>query len=92
MKLIDLLKVIPDEYGIGLAYDNNGSPEFVFGNNKYDAITELAYKKRFIKEQVENMNVCSVRPYANVQCSDTQLLERDVPPLYVKPGIIMDIE
>lgn len=90
MKLIDLLSYIPDECEIGLARFDDGVP--ISYGNKSEAIQSVAYKYRLIKEQVENMDVRSVYPAAYVQGADTQLFERDVPPIYVKPEIIIEIE
>lgn len=90
MKLIDLLNCIPEECEIGLMRCNNGF--FISSGLKTVAIEGFAYKNKLIKEQVENMDVDSIYPCASVQCDNAQLFERGVPPLDVKPEIIIEIE
>lgn len=88
MKLIDLLSYIPDECKIGIAsYGEQGVIDY-----KYDAITCFAYRYKLTNEQVENMNVSSIYPCASVQCSEEYVFENDIPSLYVKPQIIIEIE
>lgn len=88
MKLIDLLHYIPDECEIGIVYGG-----FSFYGNKGDAIAEVAYKYRLIKEQVENMDVSNVYPGTYVQCKEAHLFEKnETPPLCIKPQIIIEIE
>lgn len=90
MKLIDLLSYIPSGCEIGLVHvDDRLSASY---GNKYAVIAGFAYKNKLIKEQVENMDVDNIYPCASVQCNSTQLFERDVTPLVVKPEIIIAIE
>lgn len=93
MKLIDLLNYVPDECEIGLVRSEDQQHGVI--GDKYDAITRFAYRNRLIKEQVENMDVRHISPAAYAQRDSTdsiQLFERDVLPLYVKSGIIIEIE
>lgn len=89
MKLIDLLNYIPDECEIGIVC---GGFSISYGN-KWDAIAQVAYKYKLIKEQVENMDVSSVYPCTYVQCKEAHLFEKnETPPLCIKPQIIIEIE
>lgn len=90
MKLIDLLNYIPDECKICLAGHREQRHGVV--DYKYDAITRFAYRYKLINEQVENMDVISIFPCACVQCSEEYVFKNDIPSLYVKPQIIIEIE
>lgn len=90
MKLIDLLSYIPDECKICLA--GHGEQRHGVADYKYDAITRFAYRYKLINEQVENMDVISISPCACVQCSEEYVFKNDIPSLYVKPQIIIEIE
>lgn len=63
MKLKELLEVIPDNYEIGLANFDKDNGIIVYGT-KADAIQKFAEKEKFIKEQVEGMNVIAIHPIA----------------------------
>ena len=90
MKLKDLLEVIPDDCEIGLIpWDNGFSVSY---GNKAEAIEKLAYRYKLIKEQVENMDARSIYSGACVQCNNVEMFNRDVPPLDVKPEVIIEIE
>lgn len=90
MKLKELLEVIPDDCEIGLIpWDNGFSVSY---GNKAEAIEKLAYRYKLIKEQVENMDVRSIYSGACVQCNNVELFNRDVPPLDVKPEVVIEIE
>lgn len=90
MKLIDLLSVIPDECKICLERPEDQRHGVI--GYKHDAIARFAYRNRLIKEQVENMDVSCVYPCANARCAEELLLEDDIPPLYVVPAVIIEIE
>lgn len=90
MKLIDLLKFIPDECEIGLVRFDGGFP--ISHGNKSEAMEGVAYKYRLIKEQVENMDVRSIYSGACFQGYNVELFERDVPPFDVKPEVVIEIE
>ena len=90
MILIDLLNYIPDECEIGLVRFDGGFS--ISHGNKSEAMEGVAYKYRLIKEQVENMDVRSIYSGACVQCNNVEMFNRDVPPLDVKPEVVIEIE
>lgn len=90
MKLIDLLSYIPDECKIVLS--SPGEQRHGVIDYKYDAIARFAYRYKLTRDQVKNMNVSSIYPCACVQCSEEYVFENDIPSLYVKPQIIIEIE
>lgn len=90
MKLIDLLSYIPDECKIGLA--SPGEQRHGVIDYKYDAIARFAYRYKLTRDQVKNMDVSRIYPCAYVQCSGEYVFENDIPSLYVKPQIIIEIE
>lgn len=90
MKLISLLKIIPDECTIRLASFEDCCVGDV--GTKDDVIAKFASRNKLSKKQVESMNVYSVCPCAYVQCEEAHLFVTETPPLYVKPQIIIEIE
>ena len=92
MKLIDLLSVIPDECEICLTRPDVWDKRDV--GNKDEAIARFAYRNRLVKEQVENFDVYRAYPCSLVHapCGEVRLFEDEVPPFYVKPEIIIEIE
>lgn len=92
MKLIDLLDVIPDECEICLARPEDWRNRYA--GNKDEAIARFAYKNRFVKEQVENLDVYRAYPCSlvHVPGGEVHLFDDDVPPFHVKPEIIIEIE
>lgn len=62
MKLKELLKVIPDNYLIGLMdSDPDSYATLVFGNKK-DVIFGYGQRSRLLPEQVKNLNVIALHP------------------------------
>lgn len=90
MKLIDLLNYIPDECKIVLAMF--GEQRHGVIDYKYDAIVRFAYRHKLTEDQVKNMDVSSIYPCACVQCSEEYVFNNDIPSLYVKPQIVIEIE
>ena len=90
MKLIDLLRVIPDKCKIGIARPEDQRHGVIA--DKDDAIAQFAYRNRLIKEQVENMDVSRAYPCSSVQCAEELLFENDIPSLHVTPIVIIEIE
>lgn len=75
MKLIDLLSVIPDDCEVSLSWPDD--KDIGTERMRDDAIAEFAYRNRLIKEQVENMDVVSIKPCSHVQCDGAYLFGDD---------------
>lgn len=90
MKLIDLLKIIPDECKIVLA--RCGEQRHGVIDYKCDTIVRFASRYKLTEDQVKNMDVSSIYPCACVQCSEEYVFVNGIPSLYVKPQIIIEIE
>lgn len=90
MKLIDLLSVIPDECEVSLSWpdDNDIGTELM----RDGAIAEFAYRNRLIKEQVENMDVVSIKPCSHVQCDGMYLFDDDSIPFNISRVLVIEIE
>jgi hypothetical protein len=91
MKLKELLEVIPDEFEIGLTSYDEWVCTFVYGK-KDDAILSFAIKKKFIKEQVENMDVMSIHPCAYVQCLGQNVYNGDELPFHINPQLLIELK
>lgn len=90
MKLKELLEVIPDNCEIGLIpWDNGFSVSY---GTKYEAIEQVAYRYKLIREQVENMDVIHVYSGVNVEANNVECLSRATYPLDVIPELIVEIE
>lgn len=90
MKLIDLLKIIPDECKIVLT--KYGEQRHGVIDYKCDTIVRFASRYKLTEDQVKNMDVSSIYPCACVQCSEEYVFVNGIPSLYVKPQIIIEIE
>lgn len=62
MKLKELLEIIPDDYVIGLVDFSEFGCKMPFGNNHEEVIKSFAEHKKFIPEQVENLEVIAIHP------------------------------
>nr|DAG29307.1 MAG TPA: hypothetical protein [Caudoviricetes sp.] len=90
MKLKELLEVIPDDCEIGLILWDNGFS--VSYGTKYEAIEQVAYRYKLIREQVKNMDVKHVYSGVNVKANNVERLARVTYPLDVIPELIIEIE
>lgn len=90
MKLINLLDVIPDECEISLTRPDD--MEIGDEGPKYEAIARFAYPNRLIKEQVENMDVVSIKPCLHVQCDSRYLFDDDYIPFNASRVLAIEIE
>lgn len=90
MKLIDLLDVIPDECEISLSRPDD--MEIGDEGSKYEAIARFAYQNRLIKEQVENMDVVSIKPCSHAQCDGAYLFDDDYISFNVSRVLVIEIE
>lgn len=90
MKLRKLLKLIPDEYKIGIT-DYEEENMFVSYGAKEEAVTNFAQKTALTKEMIEDMRVATVSPCARVYCVDQHLFCDTEPPLNVEPQLYIEI-
>ena len=90
MKLKKLLKLIPDEYKIGIT-DYGEEIMFVSYGTKEEAITNLAQKTTLAKEEIEDMEVATVSPCARVYCVDQHVFCDTEPPLHVEPRLYIEV-
>lgn len=90
MKLVDLLRVIPDDYKIALL--NHDDTRNGGMGTKNEAIEEFARQKRLVKEQVvNNSDVFKVYPCSYVQCDGAYAFGDNDIPLNVSGMIIIEI-
>ena len=90
MKLKKLLKLIPDEYKIGLT-DYEGNVMLVSYGTKEEAVMNFAQKTTLTKETVEDMRVATISPCARVNCVDLHVFCDTEPPLNVEPQLYIEI-
>lgn len=91
MKLKELLEIIPDNYEIGLADFDKDSGIIVYGT-KEDAIQKFAEKEKFIKEQVEGMNVIAIHPGATAYLpTGVKLFGDDMIDFHIKTQLTIEI-
>ena len=90
MKLRKLLKLIPDEYKIGIT-DYEEENMFVSYGTKEEAVTNFAQKTALTKEMSEDMRGATVRPCARVYCVDQHLFCDTDPPLNVEPQLYIEV-
>ena len=64
MKLKEFLKVIPDNYLIGLMDSDPDSYAILVFGNKKDVIFGYGQRSRLLPEQVKNLNVIALHPGA----------------------------
>ena len=91
MKLRKLLKLIPDEYKIGIT-DYGEEIMFVSYGTKEEAVTNFAQKTALTKEMIEDMRVATVSPCARVYCVDQHLFCDTEPPLNVEPQLYIEVK
>lgn len=91
MKLKDLLTVVPKDYEIGLAGFDNDIYTITYGI-KEDVIYSFALKYKMTYGQVEDMNVISIYPCANVCCNESHMYLNDITPLHVKTHMLIKIQ
>ena len=90
MKLKKLLKLIPDEYKIGIT-DYEEENMFVSYGTKEEAVANFAQKTTLTKEAVEDMSVATVSPCARVYCVDQYVFCDTEPPLNVEPQLYIEV-
>lgn len=90
MKLKKLLKLIPDEYKIGITDYEEGNM-FVSYGAKEEAVANFAQKATLTKEAIEDMRVATVSPCARVYCVDQHVFCDTEPPLNVEPQLYIEV-
>ena len=90
MKLKKLLKLIPDEYKIGIT-DYAEEVMFVSYGTKEEAVANFAQKTTLTKEAVEDMMVATVSPCARVYCVDQHVFCDIEPPINVEPQLYIEV-
>lgn len=90
MKLRKLLKLIPDEYKIGIT-DYGEEIMFVSYGTKEEAVTNFAQKTALTREMIEDMRVATVSPCARVYCVDQHVFCDTDPPFNVEPQLYIEV-
>lgn len=90
MKLRELLKVIPDEYEIGIAGSDKNIYTITYGNQE-EAIMGFAKSSTYTKEQIEDMEVIAIYPCTNVSCKELHMYADDITPLHIKTQLIIRV-
>lgn len=100
MKLSELLEVIPDNCKIGLADFSEFGCKIPFGNNHEEVIKSFAEHKKFIPEQVENLEVIAIHPGtsaylpSNVHTygeDNVHTYGEDIVDFYIKTHLLIEI-
>ena len=90
MKLKKLLKLIPDEYKIGIT-DYEEDNMFVSYGTKEEAVANFAKKTTLAREAIEDMRVATISPCARVYCVDQHVFCDTEPPLNVEPQLYIEV-
>ena len=90
MKLRKLLKLIPDEYKIGIT-DYEEENMFVSYGTKEEAVMNFAQKTALTKEAIGDMRVATISPCVRVYCVDQHLFCDTEPPLNVEPQLYIEV-
>lgn len=90
MKLKKLLKLIPDEYKIGIT-DYEEENMFVSYGTKEEAVANFAQKTALTKEAIGDMRVATISPCDRVYCVDQHLFCDTEPPLNVEPQLYIEV-
>lgn len=91
MKFKELLKVIPENYEIGLEnFDKNICTISYF--KKEDAIMGFAQKAPMMPEEIENLNVIAIHPVAVAHLSDgVEMFGDDTAELHIKTRFLIEV-
>lgn len=92
MKLKELLKVIPDDYLIGLMdSDVDNYSILVFGNKK-DVVFGYGQRAGLLIQQVNNLKVASIHPGATAYMpSGVEMYGDDSAELHVKTKLLIEV-
>lgn len=92
MKLKELLKVIPDNYLIGLMDSDVDNYSILAFGNKKDVIWGYGQRARLLPEQVKNLNVIAIHPGATayMPLSGVDMYGDDFAELHVKTQLLIE--
>lgn len=91
MKLRELLKVIPDNYILGLTNaDEDNYSILVFGRRK-DAIWGYGQRAFLSPDEVLNLNVVYINPGVNTYLRDSDMYGEDSTELHVKTQLLIEL-
>lgn len=92
MKLKELLEIIPDDYVIGLTDFSEFGYIIPFGNNHEEVIKSFAEHKKFIPEQVENLEVIAIHPGTSAYLpSDVPIYGEDMVDFHINTHLLIEI-
>lgn len=92
MKLKELLKVIPDNYRIGLMDSDTDSYSIMVFGNKKSVIFGYSHRSRLQPEQVENLTVVSIHPGATTWLPEgVSMYGDDSAELHVKTQLLIEV-
>ena len=91
MKLKELLKVVPDNYILGLTNaDEDNYSILVFGRRK-DAIWGYGQRVFLSPDEVLNLNVVYINPGVNTYLRDSDMYGEDSTELHVKTQLLIEL-
>lgn len=91
MKLKELLKVVPDNYILGLTNaDEDNYSILVFGRRK-DAIWGYGQRAFLSPDEVLNLNVVYINPGVNTYLRDSDMYGEDSTELHVKTQLLIEL-
>lgn len=90
MKLKKLLKVIPDEYNIGITSADNEVSIITYGT-KEEAVTIFAQRTTTTPDFVESLEVAAIHPCARTYCADESIYGNGMPSFYVCTRLLIEV-
>lgn len=88
MKLEELLKVIPEQYLIGLA-DADADSQFITFGNKKDAVMSYCQRAPMTPGEVKNLNVIEINSGVKMYLTSCDTYCEDEVPLHIKTKILI---
>lgn len=91
MKLKKLLKVIPENYDIGLTYADNRLCFITYATKK-EGVMSFAKKTSTTIDYVEDLDVVAIHPCARTYCTDENVFGDGMPSLHVESRFLIELE
>ena len=92
MKLKELLKVVPDNYLIGLMDSEPDNYSIMVFGNKKDVLFGYSHRSLLQPEQIENLTVVAIHPGARAFLPDkTDMYGDDSVELHVKTQLLIEV-
>lgn len=91
MKLEELLKVVPDDYLIGIA-DSSGEFNFISYDTKYEAVKAYASNTLATVDDIENLEVDAIHPCARIYCDEEHVFGDAMPSLHVETQLYIEVK